>query len=249
MLSKNRIKILKSLHQTKYRRKLRQYLVEGHKSVMEWIADGRYVEACFATQEWLDKNPQIREKEDFEIVETNSQALSQISQFSTTPEVIVLANMPEENQAFQTEKLSLILDRIQDPGNLGTIIRTADWFGIKQIILMKGTVDLYNSKVIQSSMGSVLRMSYLDCDIEDLKKMVSLESLHLLIADMVGEDIKHFQKNNDQKYALVLGNEGQGVHEDYFEFPHEVIKIPAYGKAESLNVGIAAGIMMYELVI
>lgn len=248
MLSKNKIKFLKSLHQQKYRKIHQLYLVEGHKSVLEWLKDGRYAFECIASADWREKY-ESDFLSDLTTFHTATAAdLKQLSQLNTPPEVILVAQMPQEVPDltdWKVENLCLVLDRIQDPGNVGTILRTADWFGIHQMIVLKGTVELYNPKLVQASMGSLLRMNYLEMDETEFLAFAVEKSLNLIVADMEGVALNSFKK--PENALLIMGNEGRGVSVGIKAAAGYAVKIEGSGEAESLNVGIAAAIMMYEL--
>lgn len=248
MLSKNKIKFLKSLHQQKYRKIHQLYLVEGHKSVLEWLKDGRYAFECIASADWREKYESDFLSDLTTFYTATPAELKQLSQLNTAPEVILVAQMPQETPNltdWKVENLCLVLDRIQDPGNVGTILRTADWFGIHQMIVLKGTVELYNPKLVQASMGSLLRMNYLEMDETEFLAFAVEKSLNLIVADMEGVALNSFKK--PENALLIMGNEGRGVSVGIKAAAGYVVKIEGNGEAESLNVGIAAAIMMYEL--
>ena len=158
---------------------------------------------------------------------------------NTPQKFIAVAHMP--NLKAKRNNLILVLDGLQDPGNMGTIIRTADWFNIDQIVCSKQTVDLYNSKVVQSSMGSIFRMpvSY-----RNLKKYLSSSELPIYGALLKGTNI--FEQSISRKGIIVIGNEGNGISNELLELIQHPINIPRFGKAESLNASVAAGIILSE---
>lgn len=247
MISKNKIKLLKSLHQQKYRKINQMYLVEGHKCVMEWLSDFKHVEELYATKEWLSHYREIVPSS-VTVYECKLSTFQLISQQQSLPEVILLSRMPIKNSTLISEDLphlSLVLDRVQDPGNVGTILRTADWFGIQQVVLLKGTVDPYNAKVVQASMGSLLRVQLVEMTEEDFIRDCQSYQYELVMADMHGASLDLFVPQ--APLMLVLGNEGQGVSEALSNSANYSLMIPGAGHAESLNVGIAAAIFMYQL--
>jgi len=249
MLSKNKIKFVNSLHKSKYRKINRKYIVEGHKPVLEWLENGNYIDTCYASKKWVLDYPEIYDKyrEWIEIAEEKDiKACSQLTNFSP---VILIANMPEEEKInsslFENNNLILVLDRIQDPGNLGTIIRSADWFGLKKIIVLKGTVDTYNNKVIQSSMGSVLRVDIIEMEEEELLLFAKENDIELLVADMEGAALE--KQSISKPSFLILGNEGQGVSLVLQNKANKKLKIHGKGGAESLNVAISAAVFLFAL--
>src|SRR5690625_5231314 len=141
----------------------------------------------------------------------------------------------------------LLLDAIQDPGNLGTILRTADAAGFSTIYLGKGTVDAYNDKVIRATQGSLFHLPLIPCELAEIIAQLKEKSYTILAADLGEQAIDYSSVKPIDKGALILGNEGAGIKQQYIDASHIRIKIPIFGKAESLNVGIAAGILMYHL--
>lgn len=249
MLSKNKIKFVNSLHKSKYRKINRKYVVEGHKPVLEWLEDGRFIDTCYASEKWTLEHAEIYAKYREWITIAEEKDIKACSQLSSYSPILLIANMPEEKKEnvplFKETNLILALDRIQDPGNLGTIIRTADWFGLKEIIVLKGTVDTYNNKVIQASMGSVLRVDIIEMGEEDFLQYAEENNLELLIADMDGSPLE--KQSISRPTCLVLGNEGQGVSPKLENKANKKLKIQGKGGAESLNVAISAAVFLFAM--
>lgn len=247
MISKNKIKFLKSLHQQKYRKLNQMYLVEGHKSVVEWLKYPEWIEEVFVTEEWANNNEDLMTSKNLFTI-CRKEHLKQFTQFQTIPDTILLSKMPAvptQLKGAEMYDLCLVVDRVQDPGNLGTIIRTADWFGVKQVVLLKGTVDAYNAKVVQATMGSLLRVKLLEMTEEAFLKEYKAEGYEMAVADMEGIPLNSFESS--VPLMLVLGNEGQGVSKRLQASATYTLSIPGKGSAESLNVGIAGAIFMYAL--
>lgn len=233
MISKSRIKHIKSLHQKKYRDLYQEFIIEGIKSVQEFLSSKKeFLIEIFTTDVQL-----LNEfKNSILISETE---MKQLSILSTSSSILVLAKMwkNKENSA----NLILVLDDIQDPGNLGTIIRTADWFGIQSIICSKNTVDFYNPKVVQASMGSMFRVEIV---YEDLNIFLKKSKTPIYGTFMNGDSIYSAKLPN--KGIIVMGNEGKGISKEIEKLITHKIAIPKIGNGESLNVAVTTGIVLSE---
>jgi TrmH family RNA methyltransferase len=236
-ISKNQLKLITSLSQKKYRQKHHLFIAEGIKVVNELLNSSLEVEILFCADDFKtaiseDKITRISELE-----------LKKISSLKSPNKVLGIFKIPEEKQLENTG-LILALDAINDPGNLGTIIRLCDWFGISQLICSKDTVDCYNQKVVQASMGSLTRISIHYTDLEDY---VSTTNLPTFIADMDGENI--YKTILPKEGIIILGNEANGVSKEVKKQIQRTISIPRFGKTqetESLNVATAAAILLSE---
>jgi len=237
MLSKNQSKIITSLRQKKYRLQHQFFVVEGIKVINEFLSSKYELEELFCTEDCYASfrtfNPQI----------ISDKELSKISNLSTPNRVLGIFKIPEVLKP-KEEGLILVLDEINDPGNLGTIIRLSDWFGISQIICSKNTVDCYNPKVVQATMGSLTRMSINYLDLEIFLKETQLQ---IYGAVMNGENV--YSSNLEQNAILVMGNESNGISEKVSSLITNKITIPRYNEAtitESLNVATATAILLNE---
>jgi RNA methyltransferase, TrmH family len=241
MLSKKEIKDIQSLSQKKFRDELKQFIAEGPKIVGELIdLIPQQVEKVYALKEWMDLNPSATQKA--EVVEITSIELEKISQLQTPNNVVALIKkLPAERPGVST--LTLYLDAIQDPGNFGTIIRTADWFDIKNIVCATGCADLYNPKVVQSTMASIARVNvYYDDGDEWLKE----QTIPVIAATLNGKSLTNYPQI--EKGILIIGNESKGIRKEILQYASEEITIPKKGDAESLNAAVAAGIILSHLV-
>ncbi len=237
MLSKNELKYIQSLCQKKQRSAERLFIAEGVKLVAELLAAGYPVEKIYAVKDWEAPatDVPITRIEDFE--------LAKISTLQTPNQVLVIARQQEEKgEPVLREKLTLVLDGIQDPGNLGTIIRIADWFGIDQIIASTDTVEYYNPKVIQSTMGSFLRVKIW---YRDLATFLATQQVPVYGALLEGESM--YTTPVPSEGILVIGNESKGIREPVLPFINHAVTIPRMGKAESLNAAVATGILLAQL--
>lgn len=237
MLSKNQIKLINSLLQKKYRNKNNLFIAEGVKCVNEFLNSEFLLNKIFCTKDFKSEVPSgmIQEITDLE--------LKKISNYTNPNEVLGLFEIPKGKE-IALDKFTLVLDGVNDPGNLGTIIRLCDWFGVEQLICSNDTVDLYNPKVIQSTMGSLSRVSIIYTDIESF---INKTNLPIYSAMMQGENV--YKTLLPKKAVLVMGNEANGVSEVISNLISNRLTIPKFGKAqltESLNVATATSILLSE---
>lgn len=249
----NLIKLIKSLKSKKNRQKNNMFIIEGVR-FLEFVVENNVpiIEICFSNElyktsggeELLDRAYKMGLK----ISEIDTKIFSSITDTKNTQGVIALVEL--EDMRFNIDeyrdKLILILDRIQDPGNLGTIIRTADAAGVDLVVLSKGTVDPYNEKVLRSTMGSIFTVPILiEDDITGLIHYLKDNNYSIISSYLQTED-RYDQIDYRGPVAIVIGNEANGVSEEIIKLSDKYAKIPIWGKAESLNVGVAAGILMYH---
>jgi TrmH family RNA methyltransferase len=237
MLSKNELKYIQSLCQKKQRTAERLFLAEGVKLVGELLEAGYPVKNIYALEDWEAPATQVP------ITRIAPFELEKISSLQTPNQVLVVAEQQEPlGEPELRNHFTLVLDGIQDPGNLGTIIRIADWFGIHQIIASKDTAELYNPKVIQSTMGSFLRVKIWYRDLEPIlaQKEVPVYGALLNGASM-------YTTAPPAQGILVIGNESKGIRETILPFIDHAVTIPRIGKAESLNAAVATGILLSQL--
>ncbi len=236
-LSKNHIKLITSLQQKKYRQKYNLFVVEGIKVVNELLKSSFVLEKLFSTETVF---PII--SSDKKVAITINE-LKKVSQLKTPNKVLGLFRIPLEKN-IKTSGLIVVLDTINDPGNLGTIIRLCDWFGVEQLICSADTVDCYNQKVVQASMGSLTRIQI---NYVDLANFLSEAKQPVFIADMDGENI--YKKKLPKEAILILGNEANGISSEVKKVATDVVSIPRFGNGqqiESLNVATATAILLSE---
>ncbi|MDG1041041.1 MAG: RNA methyltransferase [Polaribacter sp.] len=236
-LSKNQIKLITSLQQKKYRQKHKLFIAEGVKVVNEFLNSSFSVAHVFATEDFA------RSSELENIVLISESELKKISQLKNPNKVLGLFKIPDEYVADNLE-FTLALDAVNDPGNLGTIIRLCDWFGVQQLVCSLTTVDCYNQKVVQASMGSLTRVQIMYTDLEDFLKSTKLPSF---IADMDGSNV--YATKLPEAAVLVMGNEANGVSDAIRSIIDAKIAIPRFGNkqvTESLNVATATAILLSE---
>ncbi|QJD94442.1 RNA methyltransferase [Mucilaginibacter robiniae] len=243
MLSKSQISLIKSLQHKKFRREHQLFVVEGYKSVAEFITSPYSIQTLFYTPAIAAKLPKIPKKLNFQ--EITVAELEKITGLTTPQDALALVQVPDYTPVVLEnikQKFTLVLDGIQDPGNLGTIIRTADWFGIENIICSTDTVDAYNPKVVQATMGSLARVKVHYTTLTDLLTTLPLPIYGALLN---GKNI--YTTNFGEEGLIVMGNEGNGLRPDIEQLISEAITIPRVGNAESLNVGIATALFCSEL--
>jgi len=234
-LSNNHQKLITSLSQKKYRQKHQLFIAEGVKVVEEFLKSSYDLEILFST------DPYFSFLDCF--VQVTNQELKKISSLKTPNKVLALFKIPSEKKV-NSSGLIVALDTINDPGNLGTIIRLCDWFGVKQLVCSKETVDCYNTKVVQASMGSLTRVSTSYLNLPEYLKTVSIP---IYIADMNGVNIH--KTNLPTSAVLVMGNEANGISDTLKSLISNKISIPRYGdsmQVESLNVATATAILLNE---
>jgi TrmH family RNA methyltransferase len=245
VITNNEIKFIKSLHQKKVREQEGLFLVEGEKMVQELLQHTEWeVVLLLGTESWLSANSFGSR---IKYHEVKNDVLERITAMQTPNQVLALVR--SKRQEFSLEKAkhstTLFLDDVRDPGNLGTIIRIADWFGIPQIVCSPQSVELYNPKTVQSTMGSLFRVSVSYSDLVDLSLALHAEEIPLFGAVMEGKDIA--QVNFPSSMVLVMGSESHGIGPQLERRLDHRITIPRIGKAESLNVAVATGIICSKI--
>jgi TrmH family RNA methyltransferase len=237
MVTKSELKYIQSLSDKKVRLETGCFIAEGVKLVGEMIAAGYPLKAVYALDSWESPDPS------FEVTRIEAFELEKMSMLQTPNQVLAVAMMPQKKEELDLSgQLTIVLDGIQDPGNMGTIIRTADWFGITQIVASEDTVDVYNPKVIGATMGSFMRVSVSYKNLADWMPSVKLPVYGALLE---GENI--FTTKAPNGGLLVIGSEGKGIRENILNLITHPVTIPKTGDAESLNAGVAAGIIVAQL--
>lgn len=239
MLSKARIKIIQSLHLKKYRNELKLFVVEGKKQVAELLTSNYQISCLIATHNWAMQHAQYITN-NTELITVSDDELKKVSLLQAPQDVLALVQMPDINYLPELliNNFTIVLDGIQDPGNLGTIVRIADWYGIKNIVCSLDCVDIYNPKTIQATMGSFARVNVYYTDLIEVLNQIDLPVYGAL---MQGESLHTVQLHKNA--LLIIGNEGKGISENLLQYITNPITIPKFGEAESLNAGVAAAII------
>ena len=238
MLSKNQVKLIQKLHQKKYRNELNLFIVEGKKSINEFLQAGYTPQLLIATEAFTTSVPQHL------ITPVSKDELRKVSALQNPDEGLAVFEQPKHKGILQ-EGVIVALDNVQDPGNLGTIIRLCDWFGVETLLCNTQTVDCYNPKVVQASMGSLTRVAvhYLD-----LAAFLTTTALPVYTMDLEGENL--YTATFPKDCILILGNEANGISSEVRALSNEVITIPRFSKhqrTESLNVAMAGAIILSEV--
>ncbi len=242
MLSKNEVKYIQSLGHKKRRDEERLFLMEGSKMVAELLEQyPSKVVRLYATETFFNQHPSAKNIAQHFIVSDDE--LARISQLQTPNQALALVHyFADEAIELPTTDWSLVLDGIRDPGNMGTIIRLADWFGIRNIICSPDCADIYNPKVVQATMGSIMRVNVIE---KELTSFLSNQQLPVVGAVLGGKELSSFQFPGAG--LLVIGNESNGIREDVTSLLTDKLMIPRFGEAESLNAAIATSIFLWEL--
>ena len=236
MISKSQIKLINSLSQKKYRNKNNLFVAEGIKVIKELLKSDFELEMIFSEVDMF-----FTDKDKLEIIPP--EILKKISNLSTPQTALALFKIPQHKISADLD-FAVALDGIRDPGNLGTIIRLCDWFGVSHLICSQDTVDCYNPKVVQATMGSIARVNII---YTDLKTFIEKSNLPVYGAFMNGENI--YKNSFSPKGIVVLGNEANGISSAIERLISEKISIPQFGenqKTESLNVATATAILLSE---
>jgi len=251
------VKHYKKLKEKKYRDEFSEYTIEGIKIINEAIENGANISTIFVCEELLNtnnKNGQLEKLKDNlkrienqKIINVTESIIRYLSEVINTQGILAIIKKEEEAKIDLSAELLLVLDNIQDPGNLGTIIRTADACGLNQIIISKETADPYNSKVIRSTMGSIFRVKIIREE-NLLEKLLEIKNDGFDIVTTSLDTDNYIYDIDYNKKVIVIGNEANGVEEDINKISDVKIKIPMLGKAESLNASVATGIVLYEYV-
>jgi TrmH family RNA methyltransferase len=235
MLSKSQIKLIISLKQKKYRQQHHLFVVEGIKTISELLRSSLELQTLYTTESFnIDAKKEVL---------ISDSELKRISFLTTPNKALAVFKIPQPKR-IETEGLIVVLDAVRDPGNLGTIIRLCDWYGIKDLVCSKETVDCFNPKVIQATMGSITRVNinYLD-----LVPFLETQKNALFGAFMEGENV--YKSQLPEKGIIVMGNEANGISKDIEAIIHKKISIPRFGDlkaTESLNVATATAILLSE---
>ena len=247
MLSKKIVKYIQSLSHKKFRDEEGVFVAEGPKVIGELLAQNKMkCTLLCAKKKWLSQNETLlKEVDGDKIFETDDHWLKSISQLKTPNHVVAVFQKNETTEIPKlTGKISIMLDDLQDPGNLGTIIRIADWFAIENIICSNNTVECYNPKVVQSTMGSLSRVNIFYTDLENF--IQTNKVVKVFATTLSGTSIFKLPKLTEG--IILIGNESKGIHHDLLKLCDQQITIPRFGHAESLNAAVASGIIISQVI-
>lgn len=224
---------LRRLHEERYRRDAGEFVIEGDKSVREFLKSARFQLTLYALDSWSGAAT--------DVVRVSSDEMARISHFPSPPEVLAVGRVLIEPIApgSLNEGLTLALDTVQDPGNIGTILRTADWFGVARVVLGEGCADPFSQKAVNASKGSLARVRVHKAD---LPAALAGTTAPVFGCDLAGENIHTFSAPRDA--VIVIGNEGRGLSEDVRSQVTRFVTIPSRGDAESLNAALATAVIL-----
>ena len=246
MLNKNKQKLISSLARKKHRDQEQLFVAEGHKLVSDLLATSLKCKILIATDEWLNSYNNLSKHS--EIISASLTEIKKVSSLKSTPPVMAVFEQPATNFEYSqlSTKLSLFLDDIQDPGNLGTIVRMADWFGIEDVFCTTGCADIYNSKTVQSTMGAIARVKVHYVEAENF--FDSIDNVEIYGTFLEGDNL--YQTNLKATGIIVMGNEGNGISKQVEKHVTTKLNIPNYppesATSESLNVAVATAITCAE---
>jgi RNA methyltransferase, TrmH family len=255
MLSQNQVKQITALKVKKFREEQNQFMAEGHKLVMDLLYSDFKISGIYAVAEWIVANISVIREKNIPVFETLPREMDRISALSTPSPVLAIAGIPAPAFPFKKEQgrdcLILVLDNIRDPGNLGTIIRIADWFGIYTVLCSENCVDIYNPKVVQATMGSIARVKVIGCNLFDILSTPAVATIDIPVYGTFLEGIPIFSQTLSNHGIILIGNESRGISPELIPFITRKLFIPSFGesasgKAESLNASIAAAIICAE---
>lgn len=242
MISKNELKFIRSLKNKKYRVSEKRFLVEGSKNVLELMSSDFDVKTILVTKDFFEEHEALFKDHHVEVV--SKKVLTEVSSLKTNEKVLAVAHTKEYSVAdLDSSRVLFALDGVNDPGNLGTIIRTLDWFGIDQLVCSEDSVEFYNPKVISATMGSFARIKVI---YTDLPKFLESEERPKVGADMNGTNLLDWKPSTNE--IVVMGSESHGIRDEIKPHLNGLISISGKGEAESLNVGVATGIIAGKLV-
>lgn len=240
MLSNAQSKYIRSLSLQKYRKQYKVFIAEGDKIAREWLASGAQINMIVATEDWLAENTALLQPHtNAEVITVTQQELQKVSTLQTPNKVLLVVPYPEKQDVSLDTGWCIALERLQDPGNLGTIIRIADWFGVQNVVCSPDCADFYNPKVIQAAMGGHLRVGL---HVKNLADFMEGAALPTYAATLGGEDV--YGMGRQDKGILLIGNESKGLSDDLIALCDKSITIPRSGGAESLNAAVSTGILI-----
>lgn len=244
MLSKAQNKYIRSLTQQKYRKEHNVFIAEGDKIACEWLESAAPVKMIVALQEWADRHADLISKHaEAQLCVVEPHELEAISALQTPNQVLLVAYIPGAEEKLPENEWCIALEGIQDPGNMGTIIRIADWFGIGHVLCSADCADIYNPKVVQAAMGGHLRVKTHVCDLE---QFVAKSKMPAIAATLHGEDV--YQMPQLDAGILMIGNESKGLPDSLVTQAKYKVTIPKKGGAESLNAAVSTGILCALLI-
>ena len=250
----DKVKYTKSLLKSKNRNKESKFIIEGYRILTLAIECNAKIDYVFINEDFEKKTEhveflEILKSKNINIYKTTNKIFNELVDTESTQGILAVVKFNQrtiQENLKDEHRFVVILDRIQDPGNMGTIIRTADAAGVDAIIALKGCVDIYNPKVIRSTMGSIFDMNIIHATQEEAVRLLKLKNFDI-VSSYLDTDNYYDKVEYNYKTALVIGNEANGINDELVSKSDVLVKIPIYGKAESLNAAISSAILMYEI--
>ena len=241
------IKSIRKLKDKKYRDEKNEFIIEGIKLIEEAMEEQVNIKRIVVCDECAEDLPKdlLYKIAKFDVIYVPEKIFKLITDVNNPQGILAVVEKNNIKEIDFKADFFLILDNIQDPGNMGTILRTADSINLKQIIVANGSSDCYNPKVVRSTMGAIFRVKVFECDLLKVIKELRKHKVKILSTDLNTE--KSIYDVDYNKTAVVIGNEAKGVSNEVLELSDNTIKIPMQGKTESLNAGVATGIILYEM--
>jgi TrmH family RNA methyltransferase len=242
MVSKQQLSLARSLHQKKFRQMYGKFLVEGDKLVRELLNSSFKIDTIFCLKTWQLPSQRINAH----VIEVSEAELRKIATHENPDEVVAIACIPVQANENEIPHLNnglyLLCDNLNDPGNAGTIIRTAEWFGVAAVFFSENSVDIYNPKVVSAAKGSLFRVA---CSVAPATELLKANK-HLKVYGTFMEGDNIYSANIQSHAFIVIGNEANGISEEVRPWVNQKITIPSFGKAESLNAAIATAVVLSE---
>ena len=250
----DKVKYTKSLLKSKNRNKESKFIIEGYRILTLAIECNAKIDYVFINEDFEKKTEHVQfleilKSKNINTYKTTNKIFNELVDTESTQGILAVVKFNQrsiEENLKDEHRFVLILDRIQDPGNMGTIIRTADAAGVDAIIALKGCVDIYNPKVIRSTMGSIFDMNIIHATQEEAVRLLKLKNFDI-VSSYLNTNNYYDKVEYNYKTALVIGNEANGINDELVSKSDVLVKIPIYGKAESLNAAISSAILMYEI--
>lgn len=249
-----KIKNTKLLLKSKNRNKESKFIIEGYRILSLALEKKDIIDYVFINEDFENKEEHRKflselENEEIKVYKTTNKNFKEMVDTENTQGILAVVSYEKkslENNLTDKDKYIVVLDRIQDPGNMGTIIRTADAAGVDTIITLKGCVDIYNPKVIRSTMGSIFSMNIIPAERDEMLSKLKSKGIKI-VSSWLNTENWYDTVDYGEKVALVIGNEANGIDDRIAENSDLLVKIPIYGSAESLNAAISSAILMYEI--
>lgn len=242
------IKNIRKLKEKKYRDEADSFIIEGIKLIEEAMEENIEIKKIIVCNEFNENFSQdlLYKIAKYDVIYVPKNIFKILTDVTNPQGILAVVSKNKKSSIDYTQNFYLILDNIQDPGNMGTILRTADSINLNQIIVAKGCADCYNPKVVRSTMGAIFRVNVFECDLSKIIKDLKKHKIKILATDLNTEN--DIYNTSYERTAVVIGNEANGVSKEILELSDGRIKIPMQGKTESLNAGVATGIILYEVI-